>query len=135
MQYYSFMENTKWNIEYAWRSNLLLAKVTEKNRIHYLLFIQLSDSWFMIRLDLNISCPRCSLFMPSNAWSADTWLKLNDVEIMFCHVYLLIDVLMSLRYHSFDKIIMLMQALANHEELSRNLLHVETFREFTWSFI
>lgn len=72
----------------------------EKGCIHYLLFIQLSDSWFMIRLDLNISCPHLDC---SNAWSADTWLILNDVEIMFCHVYLPIDVLMSLcRCHKLE---------------------------------
>ena len=63
----------------------------------------------MIRLALNISCPYCYLLLlASNAWSADAWLILNDVEIMFCHVYLLIEVLMGLRYHTFDGIIMLM---------------------------
>lgn len=68
--------------------------------IHYLLCIQLSDYWFMIRLDLNISCRHWSF----NAWTTVTGHWRWALFISAC----LMDILISLRYRMFDETITLM---------------------------
>lgn len=100
MQYYSFMiRRMKYWICVTF--SFAFSIRTAEKCFHYLLFIQLSDSWFMIRLDLNISCRQCFLF-PFHAWSTVMRVIVSQAEGSFISTYF-IDVLMRFRYHSFDE--------------------------------